>query len=183
MVTGCSLSNTSMKDCQECDFVEQMWDIKKLIDDLNQVKAVCESYLFYDGMTLESIKSDADLSKKYQDYVAKYSSTLTEKEKCYLFLLLNGWGYEQFEKKRSIRIATVKSELSRGIYKYVKFLTSQDKIKHPLFVKEYLEPEYRTKVVRDIKNTPNNNKISLTLESLSTEQLKILCSFIESIKK
>ncbi len=183
MVTKCPLLN-STENCQECYLVEQMWDIEKLMDDITKAKTVSKSKFFYDGMTLQTIKSDTDLSRKYKQLLDLPLSDLNYKEKCYLILLLNGWGYQEIEHSRFIPQKTSKSDLSRGIYKYVKILTGKDKIEHPLFVKQYLEPEYRTRLVKDVTNIPKEDlKMSLTFKSLNQEQFEKLCIVLRELKQ
>ncbi len=98
----------NQEKCLECLEVEKEWDIDRLLQDLNSLKE------YFEG-------------KK-----------LTNKETCWLRMLLKGQDTDEISNKFYLSKNTVKSDLSRTLYKYVNELTGK-KIGHSLTVSKYLK--------------------------------------------
>ncbi len=136
----------NQEKCLECLEVEKEWDIDKLLQDLNTLKEYVEC-------------------KK-----------LTDREICWLRLLLKGQDTDEISNKFYLSKNTVKSDLSRTLYKYVNELTGK-KINHPLAVSKHLkEIGYRKNPNNQDIYNEEENSVSV-FQSFSMYLEKVLCFF------
>ncbi|MGD1713414.1 LuxR C-terminal-related transcriptional regulator [Dapis sp. BLCC M172] len=79
-----------------------------------------------------------DIDRILEYLALKKGKNLTNKETCWLHLLLQELDTEEISNELYLSQKTVKSDLSKTLYKYVKELTGK-KINHPLEVSKHLK--------------------------------------------
>jgi hypothetical protein len=183
---SCPLLENSQINCEDCAKVSIEWKILELIENLNIAKKISSKNYFPDEMTLEEIKTDLDLSKKYQQCLSEVSQLLTDKEICYVNLLLLGiGGHQEISKKLFLSESVIKSDLSQTIYKYVRRMTGK-KITNWAQVRLYLEKQYRTTILNPNQVNIPNQIINIQIQisnPVNQDKLNQLINLLKDMEK
>lgn len=136
------------KICLECPEVEQEWHINKLLEEMAFAKGFIKKYPYWEPTEEEFPNLKVE------------SKNLNDNEICSLFLLLKGWDTENISNK--FYRNNLKSEFSKGLYKYIKKLTGK-KITNWAQVRFYLEQAgFRKRYLVSVEQEPLEIRLTIS---------------------
>lgn len=167
MSTSDKICKTSKPNqwCVECPKIEQEWHIDKILSDLSLAKGV---FIFF---------GDEDVTKEDIADAKVKGVELTNAEQCWLFLLLLGFDLQKIAQYLRKKENTIKSGLTRSIYKYVKRMTGKN-IEHWALIRLFLEQENYRKALNSVEN--EEIEIRLKIPRKYMDKLDLLIDFLNS---
>ncbi len=142
------------RECGVCDRIGQEWHIEKLLEDLGEAKFAC-NYIKNNShtQTIDIISSGWERTAKFEWERQAFTEEivlarniyrgLSPKEKCIIYLFLKGYNVENIQKY--LHLGDIRPDLSRGIYRWMRFLTSKDFGNNANFIRYYLQ-DYERKL-------------------------------------
>lgn len=144
--------------CEICPEAEREWELDRLLKDLGVAKGFVEMEVY------EFIHEVPDEELDNPDF----EIPLTEREKCWLRLLLQGYDVQEVERHLRKKEKTLTSDFSKTIYKYVSFLVGKrvkDWSHVRLFLDCKVEPTYRINL--SVSQEKLDMSITISPEDLS----------------